>query len=73
MKQYFINLDLTATKLLIGALYEFRFFYNHIRPHQYINDKTPTDVCNYKTITKPPKPLYYHGLNGNISGFYLLK
>ena len=70
MKQCLLNLDLVKTKTLICALQEFRFFYNHIRPHQHIDYRTPAEVWGHKMMLTSSKPMYYKGLGGNVAGFY---
>lgn len=69
MKQSFSNLDLTTIKSIRLVLHEFRFFYNHIRPHQYVGYRIPAGVWNNQPIATSSKSIYYKGLNGNVAGF----
>ena len=58
---------------LEGALVQFRFWYNHIRPHQNLRGKTPAEVWNGKDIfTKGYKQEYwFEAWDGLLTGYYL--
>ena len=75
MKQSFTDLVFPTTKSLEKGLKEFRFFYNHIRPHQHLNYSTPNEVWNNKPIanSKTHEALYFNVLCGNVAGFYFLE
>ncbi|MCH9741051.1 MAG: integrase core domain-containing protein [Epsilonproteobacteria bacterium] len=72
MKQSFTNLVFPTEKALKVGLTEFRFYYNHIRPHQHLNFKTPSEAWSSRPMatSKRHEPLYFSGLCGNIAGFY---
>lgn len=73
MKESFISLNLTSKISLNFALEEFRFFYNHIRPHQHLNYGTPAEVWNNKMRIRFTKKYYYRGLDRNIAGYYFME
>jgi len=75
MKESFQDLVFPTTKSLETALKEFRFFYNHIRPHQHLNYLTPNEVWSNKPManSKTHKALYFSALCGNVAGFYFLE
>jgi len=75
MKQSFTDLVFPTTKSLKEGLKEFRFFYNHIRPHQHLNYLTPNEAWNNKPIanSKTHEALYFSALCGNVAGFYFLE
>ena len=58
-----------------NGLKEFRFFYNHIRPHQHLNYRTPNEAWNNKPManTKTHEAIYFSALCGNVAGFYFLE
>ena len=72
MKQSFQNLLFPTSQSLEVGLKEFRFYYNHIRPHQHLYGKTPSEVwCNKPMATsKTHEALYFTALCGNVAGFY---
>lgn len=56
-----------------GALVQFRFWYNHVRPHQNIDGRTPAEVWREADIfTVTPKQEYwFDAWDGLLTGFYL--
>jgi transposase InsO family protein len=72
MKQSFENIIFPTSQSLEVGLHEFRFFYNHIRPHQHLNYRTPNEAWDNKAIanSKTHEPLYFTALYGNVAGFY---
>lgn len=72
MKQSFTDIIFPTSQSLEVALKEFRFFYNHIRPHQHLNYHTPNEVWNNKSIvnSKTHEALFFTALCGNVAGFY---
>jgi len=75
MKKSFQDIIFPTTKSLETGLKEFRFFYNHIRPHQHLNYLTPNEALKNKPIenSKTHEALYFNALCGNIAGFYFLE
>jgi len=75
MKQSFIDIIFPTSQSLEVALKEFRFFYNHIRPHQHLNYRTPNEVWNNKSIatSKTHESFYFSALCGNVAGYYYLE
>jgi len=72
MKQSFTDLVFPTFQSLETGLKEFRFFYNHIRPHQHLYGKTPSEIWSSKPMatSKTHEALYFTGLCGNVAGFY---
>jgi transposase InsO family protein len=58
---------------LNGALAEFRFFYNHVRPHQNLAGLAPAEAwAGAAPFTNPPKREYwFEAWDGLLSGYYL--
>lgn len=58
---------------LRGALVQFRFWYNHVRPHQNLDGRTPAEVWRGIDIfTKGYKQQYwFKEWDGLLTGFYL--
>lgn len=72
MKQSFQDIIFPTESSLEIALKEFRFFYNHIRPHQHLYGRTPSEVWRSKPManSKTHEALYFTALCGNVAGFY---
>jgi len=73
MKKRFEDLVFPTVQSLEDGLSEFRFFYNHVRPHQNLGYNTPAHAWSGKPIStsKTAKEIfYYKGLCGNVAGFY---
>ena len=73
MKHTFKKLDFYNEKGIIEALAIFRFYYNHVRPHQHIDYFTPSEVWSGidKITSKSTDEIYYFSeLDGMINGFY---
>lgn len=58
---------------LNNALVPFRFWYNHVRPHQHLDGRTPAEVWAGKDIyTERVKTgEWFEAWDGLLSGFYL--
>jgi len=54
------------------ALIQFRFWFNHIRPHQYLDDRTPAEVWSGDNIFqgKPRKAYWFEAWDGLLAGYY---
>lgn len=76
MKQSFQDLVFPTSKSLQDGLKEFRFFYNHIRTHQNLQGRTPSETWDNKNMATSKthrEILYYQGLCNNVSGFYFME
>jgi transposase InsO family protein len=57
---------------LNGALGQFRLWYNHIRPHQALEGRTPAEVWAGETvIPRFRKEYWFEAWDGLLQGFYL--
>ena len=58
---------------LNGALHEFRFWYNHVRTHQYLDGRTPAEVWDGVDIyiKRAKKEYWFEAWDGLLTGFYL--
>lgn len=58
---------------LNGALHQFRFWYNHVRPHQNLEGRTPAEVWQGKDIftSKPKGEFFFEAWDGLLQGYYL--
>jgi transposase InsO family protein len=72
MKQSFQDIIFPTSQSLETGLKEFKFFYNHIRPHQHLYGRTPSEVWSSKPManSKTYEALYFNTLCGNVAGFY---
>jgi transposase InsO family protein len=55
------------------ALIEFRFFYNHVRPHQNLGGSTPAEVwAGVDTRnSRFKREFWFEAWDGLLSGYYL--
>ncbi|MEK6582925.1 MAG: integrase core domain-containing protein [Nitrospirota bacterium] len=65
--------QVNSKEQLNNALAQFRFWYNHVRPHQNLNGRTPAEVWNrIDVFTKRHKHEYwFEAWDGLLAGFYL--
>lgn len=73
LKERLDRLAVDSLQALNQALGEFRFFYNHVRPHQNLGGTTPaeawTGVNPYADSYK--KEYWFEAWNGLLRGYYL--
>ena len=72
------HISLSNQKIITGflqtALDEFRFYYNHIRPHQHLSFKTPSEAWDDKEMltSKDTNEIYsFRGKYLTLNGFYM--
>ena len=58
---------------LNGALGQFRCWYNHVRPHQYLDGRTPAEVWQGRDVftTRPKQEYWFEAWEGLLTGFHL--
>ncbi|MFO8024659.1 integrase core domain-containing protein [Thiohalophilus sp.] len=58
---------------LNGALGQFRTWYNFVRPHQNLAERTPAEVWQGVDVyaNRPRREYYYSAWNGLLTGYYL--
>jgi len=58
---------------LNNALLPFRFWYNHVRPHQHLDGRTPAEIWAGKDIYSSPAKCdeWFEAWDGLLSGYYL--
>ena len=55
---------------LDASLYQFRLWYNHVRPHQHLDGRTPAEA--FTGNTKAPKEItWFQAWDGMLAGYYL--
>ena len=64
------QLDLSKFSNLQHELDRFRFWYNHIRPHQNLAGYTPMEVWQNKTNRHSNKPVWVNDWQGVLTGYY---
>ncbi len=66
--------EVDSAKHLNASLVQFRFWYNHVRPHQNLDGRTPSEVWNGIDVfsRKPKKRLWFEAWDGLLSGYYLV-
>jgi hypothetical protein len=67
------QLAIESFAALDQASVEFRFFYNHVRPHQNLNGRTPAEAwAGVDPFTTKHKGEYwFDAWDGLLTGFYL--
>jgi transposase InsO family protein len=65
--------EVTGREELNGALNQFRFWYNHVRPHQNLNGRTPAEVWQGIDIytKRPQREYWFEAWAGLLTGIYL--
>lgn len=73
LKEKLDQWQVNGPEQLGGALVQFRFWYNHIRPHQNLDGKTPAEVWRGADIfaKEPKKEYWFEAWDGLLTGFYL--
>ncbi len=73
LKQKLDCLAVDSLDALNSALVEFRFFYNHVRPHQNLGGRTPAEAwMGIDPYTAKHKSEYwFEAWDGLLKGFYL--
>ncbi len=58
---------------LNGALGQFRFWYNHVRPHQHLKGRTPAEVWNGVDVftRRQKQESWFEAWDGLLTGVYL--
>lgn len=73
LKERFRLLSVESFEALNGALGEYRFFYNHVRPHQRLGGATPAEAWDgvdpYTTRVK--QEYWFQAWDGLLQGYYL--
>jgi len=73
LKERLDRLAVDSRQALNGALAEFRFFYNHVRPHQSLSGCTPAEAwAGDHPPAGPASPEYWFSAwEGLLTGYYL--
>lgn len=73
LKEKLDRLAVDSFEALNQALGEFRFFYNHVRPHQNLDGKTPAEVwAGVDPFTARVREEYwFEAWDGLLRGYYL--
>jgi transposase InsO family protein len=73
LKRKLDRLAVDSLDSLNGALGEFRFFYNHVRPHQNLGGRTPAEAwMGVDPFAQSLKREYwFEAWDGLLSGYYL--
>ncbi len=73
LKEKLNRWDVDSREQLNNALNQFRFWYHHVRPHQYLDGKTPAEVWQGKEIytTRVKNEYWFEAWDGLLQGYYL--
>jgi len=73
LKESLGRLAVDSLEALNGALGEFRFFYNHVRPHQNLAGRTPAEAWADEDpfVRSARREYWFEGRDGLLTGYYL--
>jgi transposase InsO family protein len=73
LKEKLNQWQVESREQLNGALVQFCFWYNHVRPHQHLNGMTPAEVWNGIDIffKRPRQEYWFEAWDGLLTGIYL--
>jgi transposase InsO family protein len=73
LKEKLDQLAVDSFEALNAALGEFRFFYNHVRPHQNLAALTPAEAwAGHQALARSgKKAFWFEAWDGLLSGYYL--
>lgn len=65
--------EVAGFKALNASLGEFRFFYNHVRPHQHLQGRAPAEAWSQvDPYTRPVRrEFWFEAWDGLLQGYYL--
>lgn len=73
LKEKLDQWQVNGSEQLSGALVQFRFWYNHVRPHQNLYGRTPAEVWRGTDIFAegPKQEYWFEAWDGLLTGIYL--
>lgn len=73
LKEKLNHWEVDSLEQLNGALGQFRFWYNHVRPHQHLDGRTPAEVWQHQDIfnNQPKQEVFFEAWDGLLAGYYL--
>lgn len=73
LKERLNQWQVESLEQLNDTLSQFKFWYNHVRPHQNLGGRTPAEVWNNKNIytQKLKKEYWFEAWDGLLTGVYL--
>jgi len=69
LKQKLAYYTVNSSEQLAADLDTFRFWFNHVRTHQYLNGVTPAEAWNNQIVSKK-NPFIFSAWNGALTGIY---
>lgn len=73
LKEKLDQWNVISREQLNDALGQFRFWYNHVRPHQNLDGRTPVEVWNGTDVfsRRPKHEYWFEAWDGLLTGIYL--
>ena len=73
LKQKLDQIEVDSIEALNNLLGDFHFWYNHVRPHQHLNERTPAEAWSQTNIYAAPikEKIWFETWHGLLHGFYL--
>lgn len=72
LKEKLDQWEVDSLEMLNRALGEFRFWYNHVRPHQHLDGKTPSEAWRKADVfgKRPKEEYWFEAWDGLLAGYY---
>jgi len=70
LKQKLNQWEVASPEEIVHSLQLFRFWYNHVRPHDYLDGSTPAEIWSGKK-SDPNKAQWFDAWDGLLGGYYL--
>jgi len=70
LKERLNQWEVASQEELAHSLHLFRFWYNHVRPHDYLDGATPAEVWSGKK-GKPDRAKWFEAWDGLLGGYWL--
>ena len=73
LKERLNHWEVDSCKQLNGALGQFQIWYNHVRPHQHLDDRTPAEIWQGADIYSQQikKEYWFEAWDRLLTGYYL--
>ncbi len=73
MKEKLDQWQVDCSQQLDKSLVQFRFWYNHVRPHQHLDGRTPAEVWDNIDVFSNGymKKFWFDAWDGLLTGYYL--
>ncbi|QEI12896.1 integrase core domain-containing protein [Cellvibrio japonicus] len=71
LKRKLQHYTIHSAETVANDLAVYRFWYNHIRTHQYLNGRTPAEAWGKQTLNLNNQPIGFSAWDSALTGYYL--